>query len=342
MNNRYTQALNGQKPDRVPFLPAIYEHKAWFVGETPSKVSRDSHLLIGALTAEYERVRPDALTIGVDVYNVEAEAVGCKVTYYDDGDNSVPAISPQAAIFHGPEDISSLTIPDPRKAGRMPMLIDVARTMARTLGKEIPLRGAVSGPFSLAAHLAGPQQLFLLTMMQPGIVRELLDFAAEVIKLYGSAFVEAGCGVVMFDSYASSDLLPPEMYQELVLPPTRGIVDHFHEMGARDIPLIIGGNTTPLLDAYLDTGANNILCDAKADPQKFLEKCSAQKRAFRRNLDSAHFEDSTPAETKDRALKSLMASNGYPGFILGTGVLPYGTPLTHLVAIHEAIDEFCR
>lgn len=340
MNNRYTQALNCEKPDRTPFLPAIYEHKAWFVGETPSKVCRDPHLLTAALIAEYERVRPDALTIGVDIYNVEAEAIGCTVTYYEEGDNSVPTISPQATVFHGTEDIASFSIPDPRRSGRMPMFIDVAGTMVKTLGKEIPLRGAVSGPFSLAAHLAGPQKLFLLTMIQPGIVKELLGFAAEVIKLYGSAFIEAGCGVVMFDSYASSDLIPPQMYQELVLPPTRGIVDHFHKKGARDIPLIIGGNTTSMLDAYLDTGANNILCDAKADPGEFVTKCSARKRAFRRNLDSAHFLSSSPAEIKELATKSLKESNGYPGFILGTGVLPYGASLTLLAAVREAIDEF--
>jgi len=146
----------------------------------------------------------------------------------------------------------------------------------------------------------------------------------------------------MFDSFASSDLLPPEMYRDLVLPPTRGIVDHFHQNGARNIPLIIGGNTTSLLDAYLGTGANNILCDVKADPQEFLRRCSAMKRAFRRNLDSALFLESSPADIKARATQSLKESNGYPGYILGTGVLAYGTPLTHIAAVREAIDEYKR
>ena len=342
MNTRYEQALNCQQPDRVPFLPAIYEHKAWFVGKTPSDVCRDPKLLTAALLAEYERVKPDALTIGVDIYNVEAEAVGCKVTYYEEGNNSVPSIGHEGAILQGSDDVTSLRLPDPRMDGRMPLFIEAAKAMVKILGKEIPLRGAVSGPFSLAAHLAGPQKLFLLTMMQPGIVKELLGFAAEVIKLYGNAFIEAGCGVVMFDSFASSDLLPPEMYRELVLPPTRGIVDHFHQKGARNIPLIIGGNTTSLLEAYLGTGANNILCDVKADPQEFLKRCSAMKKAFRRNLDSALFLESSPADIKNRAMRSLEESNSYPGYILGTGVLAYGTPLTHIAAVREAIDEYER
>lgn len=342
MNTRYLQALKCVKPDRVPFLPAIYEHKAWFIGKTPSEICRDPHLLGAALAAEYENVKPDALTIGVDVYNVEAEAIGCDVTYYEDGDTSVPAINPRAAVFHEGDSVASLNVPDPARNGRMPMFIDVARDIRDSLGKEIPLRGAVSGPFSLAAHLAGPQKLLLFSMIQPAVVKELVGFAAEVIKRYGSAFIDAGCGVVMFDSYASPALFPPDMYREFVLGPTREIIEHFHQKGIADVPLIVGGDTTALLDVYLATGANNILCDAKANPGEFLKKCSGQNRAYRRNLDAAFILESTPEEIRKCALESLEAANGYAGFILGTGVLQYGTPLAHIVAVREAIEEFCN
>jgi uroporphyrinogen decarboxylase len=265
MSKRFEQALACEAPDQVPFLPAIYEHKGWFVGATPSQVARDAHLLTTALLAEYERVQPDALTIGIDVYNVEAEAVGCSVTYYEGDDTSVPAIRSEGAVFRGSEDITSLKLPDPRKDGRMPLNLEVARDIVKVLGKEVPIRGAVSGPFSMAAHLAGPEKLFLLAMIQPGVVRDLVNFASSVIKRYGDAFIELGCGVVVFDSHASPELLSPEMYRDLVLPATRNVIDHFHSRGVPHVPLIIGGNTTKILDAYLETGANNILCDKRAD-----------------------------------------------------------------------------
>ncbi len=342
MNNRLTRALNGEVPNQVPFLPAIYEHKGWFVGETPSAVARDAHLLTTALLAEYERVQPDALTIGVDVYNVEAEAIGCAVIWYEGNDNSVPAIGSEGAIFRGSEDVTSLKMPDPLPGGRMPLNLEVARNIVKVLGKEVPLRGAVSGPFSLAAHLAGPESFFMLTVTQPGLVNDLLLFAAEVIKRYGKAFVELGCGVVVFDSHASPDLLSPQMYRELVLPVTQGIIRYFRELGVQHVPLIIGGNTTKILDAYLETGANNILCDTKADAKEFLEKCAKGRRAFRRNIDSSDFLQVNSDEVYRRALQSLEESNRYPGFILGSAILPYGTPLSHLSAMREAIQEFKR
>jgi uroporphyrinogen decarboxylase len=340
MNKRLEHALHCEVQDQVPFLPAIYEHKGWFVGETPSRVARDARLLTSALLAEYERVQSDALIVGIDVYNIEAEAIGCSVNYYDGNDTSVPAIGSQGAVFHGTEGVASLRMPDPQKDGRMPLNLEAAGNIVRLLGKEIPIRGAVSGPFSLAAHLAGPGPFFLLTMTQPELAKSLLKFASEVIKLYGKAFIELGCGVIMFDSHASPDLLSPQMYRELVLPQTQEIIRHFHGLGLQHVPLIIGGNTTKILDAYLETGANNLLCDTKADSKEFLEQCAKTRRAFRRNVDSSDFLEITSDEVYRRALKSLDESNGYPGFILGTAVLPYGTPLAHLTAMREAIREY--
>lgn len=340
MNKRLELALRCEPQDQVPFVPAIYEHKAWFVGETPSRVCRDEHLLTTALLAEYERVQPDALTIGIDVYNVEAEAVGCKVIYYEEQDTSVPAIGPEGAVFWGSEDVASLKMPDPRKDGRMPLNLEVARNIVKVLGREIPIRGALSGPFSLAAHLAGPGHFFVLLFTHPGLVKDLVRFASEVIKRYGHAFIELGCGIVIFDSQASPALLSPQLYREFVLGPTREVIEHFHRLGVPHVPLIIGGNTTKIMDAYLETGANNILCDVKADAQEFLAKCSAARRAFRRNIDSTDFLSIASSDVYSRALKYLQEANGYPGFILGTAIVPYGTPLSHLVGVREAIREF--
>ena len=340
LNKRLERALNCEPQDQVPFLPAIYEHKGWFIGKTPSAIARDAQLLTQALEAEYQQVQPDALIVGVDVYNIEAEAIGCTVTFYEGEDTSVPAIGSSGAVFQGTEDVGSLKIPNPQIDGRMPLCLEVARNIVGLIGNELPIRGAVSGPFSLAAHLAGPGRFFLLTMTQPALAKELLKFASEVIKEYGKAFIELGCGVIVFDSHASPDLLPPEMYRDLVLPPTQAIIEYFRGLGLRHVPLIIGGNTTSLLDAYLETGANNILCDFKADAKQFVQKCSKVRRAFRRNIDSSDFLQVKSDEVHRRALRCLEESTGFPGFILGSAVLPYGTPLSHLTAMREAVQEF--
>jgi len=338
-SSRFLDALEGRRPDRVPFIPAIYEHKGWFVGKTPSRVCGDPDLMTKAMQAEFEEVRSDALTVGIDVYNVEAEAVGSTVTYFGDDDIAIPAIGSEGAVLKEEMPVSSLKIPNPKSDGRMPVNLEVARRIVRELGEVVPVRGAISGPFSLGANLAGAENFFLMTLSNPERVHEILKFAVRVAVTYAQAFVEAGCGVIIFDSQSSSDLLSPKMYKEFVLGPTRELIASVQRLGVRHVPLIVGGNTTPILDLYIDTGANNILCDATADGAAFLAACSKRKTAFRRNIDSTDFLTTSPEAVYGKARQFLDEAGGYPGFILGTGVVPYGTPSDRLTAARRAAEE---
>src|SRR5512136_1147961 len=105
-----------QKADRVPFVPAIYEHKGALVGKSPSEICRNAEYLYSGLMRELEVYDPDMLVIGIDVYNVEAEALGCKVVYFDNS-NDVPGIA--EPIIDGPAALSKLGVPDPERDGRM-------------------------------------------------------------------------------------------------------------------------------------------------------------------------------------------------------------------------------
>ena len=159
-------------PRPVPlFLPAIYEHKAWFIGSTPSAISRDADLLTRALLAEYEAIGPDALAIGVDVYNLEAEAAGCRVTFYEGDDTSIPGIKPGHHLIHVGDDLSQAPVPNPLRDGRMPVNLAAARAVRRAVGDDFWLRGAISGPFSLAISLVGAEALFLACLDHPDWVR---------------------------------------------------------------------------------------------------------------------------------------------------------------------------
>ena len=73
--------INGDKPDRIPFSPAIYEHKFALINDLPSEVCRDTKLLVESVKTEYKTYHPDILVFGIDIYNVEAGALSCKINY---------------------------------------------------------------------------------------------------------------------------------------------------------------------------------------------------------------------------------------------------------------------
>lgn len=318
------------------FLPAVYEHKAWFIGSTPSKISRDADLLTRALLAEFEAIGPDALTVGVDVYNIEAEAVGSEITFYEGDDASIPGINPGHHLMQVGDDLSSARVPHPLKDGRMPVNLEAARRVRRAVGDDFWLRGAVSGPFSLAISLVGAETLFMGCLDQPEWVHELLAYANRIIKAYSRGYIDAGAELIVFDSQASPDLLSPAMFEEFVLPAIQDYATWAAGQGVRDVPLIIGGNTTKIVDLLVQTGCNNLLCDFTADFDRWSATCRSAGRAMRRNISPRLIEAGNPDEIYRAATVEVARGRGLPGFAMGTAVIPFGTPTANVLAVKQA------
>jgi len=53
-------------------VPSVYEHGAALIGRSPGEVSRDPALMAAAALEAYRLYAHDILTVGIDIYNVEA------------------------------------------------------------------------------------------------------------------------------------------------------------------------------------------------------------------------------------------------------------------------------
>jgi len=330
---RIKLVLSGEKADRVPFVPAIYEHKAFLIGKTPSQVSCDDELLYQAIIEEFNTYRADLLTIGLDVYNIEAEALGCKIKFYKT--NDVPAI--EKHILTDKVSLDSLKIPNPLKDGRMPILIKAGKKVLMELSDEVRVRGAMSGPFSLASSLCGIENLFILTMEDPDYVKHLMKFCTEVLKVFGKAYLDVGLGIIVFDSICS--LVSPKTYKELIMPYHRELMSFFHQKGLAHRPLIIGGNTLPISKYLIKVNSNQILCDFNADLDKYLQIVKDEKIAIRANVDPRLIQRGPLKKTKEAGYMLLRKGLSYPKFILGTGVIPYNTPPENVLALREIVRQ---
>lgn len=320
--------------DRPPFVPAIYEHKARLVARTPSEVCRSADLLEAALERELLLYAPDMLVVGLDVYNVEAEALGASVVYFED--TSVPALA--GPILSRPQELERLPLPDPESDGRSPLFLNVAASLARRYRSEIVVRGAVTGPFSLASAIVGTENLLIACLEEPSFVRRLLDFAAQVSSLFARAYLKRGAEVVLFDSRAAPPLLSPRLFRELVLPAYRDfLIPALQTAGARLLALIIGGNTTPILPYLIDTRVPQLLCDAPADLGAFLDQCSRARVPFRANVDARIVHRGPVSAIRDAALALLRRAGRYPGLLFGCGVVAYDCPPDHVLALREAL-----
>jgi len=337
---RFERTLAFEPADKVPFVPAVYEHKARLVGRSPSEVCRSLDLLLESLEKEIELYDPDALTVGIDVYNVEAEAAGCAVRYFGDGPD-VPAVA--APLIGGPGELGKLGRLDPGRDGRMPLFIEAAARLHKARGHDLVVRGALTGPFSLASAVAGAEGLLVATVEDPAFVRKLVDWAAGIAVDLGRAFLERGVEPILFDSKASPAAASPRVFREFVLPAYRDVVvPALRQAGARWTPLIIGGDTTPVLEDLLRTGAPQLLCDAGADLELFLKRCREERRALRASVDARLVHGGTPDAIRAEARRILETAKDQPGLLFGCGVVAYDCDPRHVVALRDVRDELAR
>lgn len=199
-------------PPRVPFAPTIYEHAAGILHVTPSRMAKDADLIVSGQLKAYELYKHDIISVGVDIYNIEAEALGCPIVFYDD--ETLPATN--GVLLSNPSDLKNITVPNPYKDGRMPVFLEAGRRIHERIGNEVPVNGTIVGPFTLAAILRGFEDFLMDLLFEPEFALQQLRFAMEVGLSYAGAFVEKGLGVAINESWIAPPLLSPDLFKRCV------------------------------------------------------------------------------------------------------------------------------
>ena len=317
---------------KIPFAPAVYEHAARFTGHTPWAVSRNAELLFAGHRDAWREYRQPTLAVGIDIYNLEAEAYGATVE--KPGGTGVPAIHhPLLANLN-----DGLTLPafDPHQAGRIAMIIAVGQRLKRAL-PAADVRIPVAGPFSIAFNLRGINALCEDAALEPEKTAQLLWRLAEHQAGFCQAVAAAGLDIAFFESAASPPMLSPTQFRELELPALKRILAIAAECVGHPVPCIMGGNTLPVLDDILTTGTGFLVANVETDQRGFVERVAQThpQVQVRVNMDSGVVACREPARIRREVDRILEFAGGRPNCLLGTGALPLETPPENVRFIRE-------
>lgn len=333
---RLENLLKGKTVDRPPFMPAIYDLKPTFVHATSHTFGQTEQDIINALVFEAEQLKADSLTAAYDIYNIEAEALGCSVLR--DPNIWMPEIvTPLLSTIGEYEKISDLK----STRGRMGIFLLAAENILQKYGADIPVRGGISGPFSMATKIVPKEELLMATVTNPEGVVPLLDICTQTIKTYAKAFADIGAGVVVFDSFVSPPMLSPQAYHDLVLPFHKEIFQSLENQGVHQRTLIIGGNTTPILHDVISTGATQFLLDFSIPIEEIRNILQEfPETVFRVNLSPFPFTTRNSVELKKTITSFLNSFKDYQNLIIGTGILPPNVPSSNILAARNQIVNF--
>lgn len=293
------------------FEPAVYEHAAKLIGKTPWEASRSGMLIVQGHKAAFELYRHTPVVVGVDIYNLEAEAFGSVIAAPEGA--GIPA--PHEPLCDEVADILKLADFDPASSGRLSMVIEAAVELKRML-PEAQVKVPVSGPFSLASNLCGLENLLCAALTDPEVVEEALEKLTQNQLCFRKAIRAAGIEPTFFESAATPPLVPPYMFEGLVLPFLKRVIG--------DAPCIIGGNTEPILESMLSIGTKYVICPGETDQAAFMKKMEAHPEVMVRiNMKPSVFCSPDTAAAFAEADRVMALARGREKVCLGSGVLPY-------------------
>jgi len=303
----------------MQFCPSVYEHAARVIGKSPWEVSRDVELLSKAHIEAYRLYRHRPVVVGIDIYNLEAEAYGAVVSKA--AGNAIPAISeyPCSSV----KELLSLKPFDPKTAGRIPMVIEAAKRVSQNC-RDADVRIPLSGPFSLAANLVGFENLLCEIHTGPDLVAEALKHLVAGQIEFCKEVVRNGLDIAFFESAATPPMLSPLQFRQIELGALREIMRKTADVVGHPVPCIMGGDTLPILDDILQTGTGYVCCPAKTNQRKFMEKMRAHPEVIVRiNMDARAITSKNFLDVEKEVDRVIALTHNRPNICIGTGCLPF-------------------
>jgi MtaA/CmuA family methyltransferase len=300
---------------------------AEYIGSNYGTFAADFRVLVRANLACAQDFGFDQVSCISDPYR-ETQGFGADIQYMPDG---VPRAT--RPLEHD-RDLSKLPRPNPMEAERMRDRIEACRAYQR-LATDYSILGWIEGPAAEAADLRGPVNFIYDLVDDPDYAAELMDRCVATGVDFARAQIEHGADTIgIGDAIASQ--LSPDLYETLVQPRERQLVDAIHAAGAR-VRLHICGDITHLLPGIAELGVDILDVDHMVDLSAVRAAVGPQV-IIAGNLDPAEaILRGTPEKIRDGVRRCLEAA-GLPFMVTAGCEIPAGTPHQNLRALCEPIE----
>ena len=324
----------GKPIDRLPCVPIVGNTAARVIGRQVREIRYDAKLLANAQIAAYREFRYDNIRVFTDLYTT-AEAMGAKV-YAPEDETAYLALPAVQNV----SEIDSLRPANPRRDALLSAHLEAMKQTLDEVGGEVPVTGALTGPFTVASFLVGAETLSRLALKEPKIALKVCDLALETVLAYAEAIMDIGCTPSLTDAMSSSTVISPAQFHLFSQPYLKTLTDYIHGRGKK-VTLHICGKTRPIWSGMADTGADCLSIDNDADLAEARFVVGGRVRLMGNVHPAAVMLQGTAREVR-AAVREVVAKAGDnpKGLIVASGCsLPTETPFENIHAMMDAVRE---
>lgn len=327
----------GKEVDRIPCCIDTGETLAPMIGIKVKDYYFSSEKMLELEMYIYDTFHSDGAGLSTTLRGM-AEAMGTKIRYFDHNIAQV-----EETAIRSLDEVERLRPVDVDRDGRLPIILKGLELVKDKLGDKVPVSGTVTGPFTVAAMVAGTENLLIGMVKQPEKVHQLLQIVTENNRRYIERMLEIGVGIGFADPVSTTSILRARQYREFSLPYFQKNVDFIKENGA-GCGLHICGKSKAIWEDLSTTGIGCFGLDNIEDLEDAKEILGPHM-AIQGNVppvDVLRF--GTPQDVLRSSKECIRKAWDSPGgFTLTSGCqTPMDTPAENLQALMDAARIFGR
>ncbi|MHC1610814.1 MAG: uroporphyrinogen decarboxylase family protein [Candidatus Methanospirareceae archaeon] len=335
---RVEAAIKFESVDRTPL-----GYVTWGVGAKEANVTypqycKSSKNFADGMIKFARKYEVDLITPGTDVWFVP-EGWGVKVRYVEDVE-AYPML--EEVAVKEPEDYEKLEVLDPRRDGRMPVVLDGVGMVTEEL-RDVAVFPGLFSPLTVATHVRGMQDAMKDVILNPDLLRKGLETATETLKELAVEMIKEGAdGIFMAVTRGSAELVTEQQYLDFGREYDLELIKEIKEAGGKVILHVCGYE--PFLDIFSEYPAEIInYWDKSGSPGSelsYVKKKYGDKVCLATGLDQTRtLLFGTPADVEKEAKEAI--EKGGNGFILCSGceVSP-ATPEENLRMVTKVVKSY--
>ncbi len=322
------EVLKGNAVERTPWVPYTGSQIANLKGYTAKEMFQSADKLLECCLEAEVQYTPDGMTPMFDL-QVEAEILGCDLTWYD---NTPPTVCthPLSDDFVIPTQKINAT------DGRIPLIVDVMKRF-KAAKPDVAMYGLVCGPFTLASHLRGTNIFMDMYDNEDG-VKALVAYCEEAVRQVAEYYIEAGCDIIAaVDPLVSQ--ISPEMFETFLTGPYSTFFTKMREKGVPS-SFFVCGDATKNIEPMCLTKPDCIAIDENVDIVTAKKITDAHNITISGNLQLTITMLLGTQQDNQKSAIELMDKMGTHRFILAPGCdVPFDAPAANLIGVGQAVHN---
>lgn len=322
--------LEGKTPDALAWVPFTGVHAGKLLGYDAKKVSTDADALYESAMEVNRLYHPDGQPVMFDL-QIEAEILGCAMSWADDG--------PPSVASHPLCDTTDIPSKIPRADElRLALELDVTRRLKKSIGDSTALYGVCCGPFTLASHLRGTE-LFMDMMLEEDYVHALLKYTNEVAKAVSGYLIEAGIDVVAVTDPLVSQISPTH-FAQFMEKPFSELFAHIKAVGGKS-SFFVCGNATMNIEPMCRTACDSISVDENVNLAKAKKITDKYGITIGGNIPlTSVMLFGNQMDTMKTVVDLIDSTDTTKNLIISPGCdMPYDVPIENSIAAEHAVHE---